>query len=154
MPDAQGTPLPVTAPPASPEQPSYAHPMAAFFLMFFKGAAIFIYIFCGWFPTDFVINFCLICFLLVCDFWTVGAAARPWGRAGGSVVQRTEDSTALLRRHLSLDVRMRQACSSAWCDDSLSVSPAYLANKLAAPHSALCRRRRCCPSRSRTCPAG
>lgn len=45
--------------------------MAAFFLMFFKAAAIFIYIFCGWFGTDFVINFCVITFLLVCDFWTV-----------------------------------------------------------------------------------
>lgn len=45
--------------------------MAAFFLMFFKAAAVFIYIFCGWFGTDFVINFCVITFLLVCDFWTV-----------------------------------------------------------------------------------
>lgn len=71
--------LPTTAPaPAAPAPPAYAHPVAAFFLFFFKAAAIFIYIFCGWFGTDFVINFCLITFLLVCDFWTVrgaGAAA-------------------------------------------------------------------------------
>jgi hypothetical protein len=65
--------LPQTAPIAAavPEQPSYAHPVAAFFLFFFKAAAVFIYIFCGWFGTDFVINFCVITFLLVCDFWTV-----------------------------------------------------------------------------------
>ncbi|EFN58811.1 hypothetical protein CHLNCDRAFT_19961 [Chlorella variabilis] len=61
-----------TAPtPVAVEQPSYAHPVAAFFLFFFKAAAVFIYIFCGWFGTDFVINFCTITFLLVCDFWTV-----------------------------------------------------------------------------------
>ena len=55
--------------------------MAAFFLFFFKAAAVVFYIFCGWLPTDFVINFCVITFLLVCDFWTVGAAglrARGW----------------------------------------------------------------------------
>lgn len=62
--------LPVTTG-GGPEPPSYAHPMAAFFLMFFKAAVVFIYIFCGWFGTDFVINFCVITFLLVCDFWTV-----------------------------------------------------------------------------------
>ena len=58
--------------------PSYAHPAAAFFLFFFKAAAVVIYIFCGWFGTDFVINFCVITFLLVCDFWTVG-----WVGGGG-----------------------------------------------------------------------
>ncbi|GAB4820669.1 hypothetical protein N2152v2_007715 [Parachlorella kessleri] len=52
-------------------QPTYAHPAAAFFLVFFKFAALFIYIFCGFFGTSFVINFCVIAFLLVCDFWTV-----------------------------------------------------------------------------------
>lgn len=71
--------LPTTAPGAGggPEPPSYAHPLAAFFLMFFKAAAVFIYIFCGWFGTDFVINFCVITFLLVCDFWTVRALGAP-----------------------------------------------------------------------------
>eukprot|EP00887_Chlorella_sp_A99_P001471 scaffold8.g1471.t1 len=61
MPDA----LPTT------QQEAYAHPTAALFVLLFKVAAVFIYIFCGWFPTDFVINFCVIAFLLVCDFWTV-----------------------------------------------------------------------------------
>jgi hypothetical protein len=72
---SQPTPLPG----AVPEQPSYAHPVAAFFLFFFKAAAVFIYIFCGWFKTDFVINFCTITFLLVCDFWTVRAAGGNCG---------------------------------------------------------------------------
>ena len=63
--------------------PSYAHPVAAFFLVFFKAAAVFIYIFCGWFGTDFVINFCVITFLLVCDFWTVGGGGRVAAAAGG-----------------------------------------------------------------------
>lgn len=58
---------------APPEGPTYAHPVAAFFLFFFKATAVVFYIFCGWLPTDFVINFCVITFLLVCDFWTVCA---------------------------------------------------------------------------------
>lgn len=78
MADTGPTPLPGTAP-AAPEQQSYAHPVAAFFLFFFKAAAVVIYIFCGWFGTDFVINFCTITFLLVCDFWTVSFG---WAAAG------------------------------------------------------------------------
>lgn len=79
-----------TAPtPVAVEQPSYAHPVAAFFLFFFKAAAVFIYIFCGWFGTDFVINFCTITFLLVCDFWTVsGGRWRRWRVAPGRVEQQ------------------------------------------------------------------
>lgn len=70
------------------EVPSYAHPVAAFFLVFFKFAAVFIYLFCGLLGTDFVINFCLVTFLLVCDFWTVrGREREGWqggrGRAAG-----------------------------------------------------------------------
>jgi hypothetical protein len=57
----------------APGAPSYGHPIAAIFLMVFKYTAIFFYIFCGWLPTNFVINFCVITFLLVCDFWTVRA---------------------------------------------------------------------------------
>jgi hypothetical protein len=52
-----------------------SHPTAAFFLVFFKGAALAYYIVCGWLPGSFVINFCLITFLLVCDFWTVRTIA-------------------------------------------------------------------------------
>ena len=48
-----------------------AHPTAAFFLVFFKAAAMAFYITCGLFPTNFMINFCVIAILLVCDFWTV-----------------------------------------------------------------------------------
>jgi hypothetical protein len=29
------------------------------------------YILCGWLPLNFVVNFCVVTFLLVCDFWTV-----------------------------------------------------------------------------------
>ncbi|RMZ57007.1 hypothetical protein APUTEX25_002239, partial [Auxenochlorella protothecoides] len=53
------------------EPPSYAHPTAALFLVLFKFSAIFYYVLCGLFGTGFVINFCVITFLLVCDFWTV-----------------------------------------------------------------------------------
>ena len=60
-----------------------------------QGAAIFIYIFCGWFPTSFVINFCLIAFLLVCDFWTVGAGLHTAGAAaGGAESEGSRSSTA------------------------------------------------------------
>ena len=70
---------PKPPPPPSPlRRQAYAHPVAAFFLMFFKAAAVFIYIFCGWFGTDFVINFCVITFLLVCDFWTVRRQPCVW----------------------------------------------------------------------------
>lgn len=110
--------LPTTAPaPAAPAPPSYAHPMAAFFLFFFKAAAIFIYIFCGWFGTDFVINFCLITFLLVCDFWTV----RVW--AGGAMwVLRAIDSAlpaaaatavGLLRRGARRPLPLRLSLTAA-----------------------------------------
>jgi hypothetical protein len=60
--------------PALEQQETYAHPVAAFFLVFFKFAAIFFYIFCGWFGTDFIINFCVIMTLLMADFWTVSRA--------------------------------------------------------------------------------
>ena len=29
------------------------------------------YILCGWMPWNFIVNFCVVTFLLVCDFWTV-----------------------------------------------------------------------------------
>ena len=48
------------------------HPTAGLFLLLFKGAAMAYYILCGWFPgTNFIVNFCVVAFLLVCDFWTV-----------------------------------------------------------------------------------
>lgn len=79
MADAPGNASGAAAGGAPPEGRAYAHPVAAFFLFFFKAAAVVFYIFCGWFPTDFVINFCVITFLLVCDFWTVGMGrASSW----------------------------------------------------------------------------
>lgn len=58
---------------ADAEQPlePLAHPTAGTFLLLFKGAAMGYYIICGWLPTNFVLNFCICTFLIVCDFWTV-----------------------------------------------------------------------------------
>lgn len=52
------------------------HPTAGVFLVAFKGCAMTYYILCGWFPVTFVLNFCIVMFLLVCDFWTV-SCVRP-----------------------------------------------------------------------------
>lgn len=57
--------------PTSEAPPSYAHPTAAIFLVLFKFGALLYYVLCSLMPTGFVINFCVITFLLVCDFWTV-----------------------------------------------------------------------------------
>ena len=56
-----------------------AHPTAGLFLILFKGAAMAYYIICGWLPTNFVLNFCLVTFLLVCDFWTVSILKSQFG---------------------------------------------------------------------------
>jgi hypothetical protein len=47
------------------------HPTALIFLIAFKAAAMVYYILCGWLPFNFVLNFCVVSFLLMCDFWTV-----------------------------------------------------------------------------------
>ena len=47
------------------------HPTAGIFLLLFKGGAMAYYIVCGLLPFNFVLNFCIVTFLLVCDFWTV-----------------------------------------------------------------------------------
>lgn len=57
--------------PTNEPPPSYAHPTAALFLILFKFGALFYYVLCSLLPTGFVINFCVVTFLLVCDFWTV-----------------------------------------------------------------------------------
>lgn len=55
------------------------HPTAGIFLLLFKGLAMVFYILCGWLPFNFVVNFCVVTFLLVCDFWTVRqASACEW----------------------------------------------------------------------------
>lgn len=48
-----------------------AHPVAAFFHVFFKISALLVYIFCGWFTDRFVLVFVLLVLLLAFDFWTV-----------------------------------------------------------------------------------
>ncbi len=50
---------------------SSPHPAAMLFYIGFKGIAMTYYILCGWFPSNFIINFCIVVFLLMCDFWTV-----------------------------------------------------------------------------------
>mmetsp|Transcript_42312 Transcript_42312/g.51333 ORF Transcript_42312/g.51333 Transcript_42312/m.51333 type:complete len:181 (+) Transcript_42312:199-741(+) len=50
----------------------WSNPQTAFFHVFFKAAALFVYIFCGLFNSDdFVINFVVCVLLLACDFWVV-----------------------------------------------------------------------------------
>jgi len=53
------------------QQPAYAHPLTAFFHIFFKAAAILWYILCTWFVKSFVPNFVICVVLLALDFWTV-----------------------------------------------------------------------------------
>jgi hypothetical protein len=59
---------------AAPDAPH--HPTAGTFLIAFKAAAIAYYVLCGWLPIPFTVNFCVVAFLLVLDFWTVRALAR------------------------------------------------------------------------------
>ncbi|EDV28382.1 uncharacterized protein TRIADDRAFT_20691 [Trichoplax adhaerens] len=47
------------------------HPVAGFFHIFFRCAAIATYLFCGWFSKSFIANFITIILLLAFDFWTV-----------------------------------------------------------------------------------
>lgn len=64
-------PPPPVAAPGAAAVPDSAHPVAALFTVLFKALALAAYILCGWFPTGFVLNFCVVAFFLVCDFWTV-----------------------------------------------------------------------------------
>ncbi|XP_067641068.1 uncharacterized Golgi apparatus membrane protein-like protein CG5021 isoform X1 [Eurosta solidaginis] len=49
----------------------YAHPYVTFFHLFFRGAAVVIYIFCGWFSDSFITSFVFVVLFLSADFWTV-----------------------------------------------------------------------------------
>ncbi|XP_075154557.1 putative Golgi apparatus membrane protein-like protein CG5021 isoform X1 [Haematobia irritans] len=49
----------------------YAHPYVTFFHLFFRGAAIVIYMFCGWFSDSFISSFVFVVLFLSADFWTV-----------------------------------------------------------------------------------
>jgi hypothetical protein len=46
-----------------------AHPLALFFLYFFRIAAIAVYILCGWFTSNYVLSTVLVVVLLAMDFW-------------------------------------------------------------------------------------
>jgi len=46
-----------------------AHPLALFFLYFFRIAAIAVYILCGWFTSNYVLSTVLVVVLLAVDFW-------------------------------------------------------------------------------------
>ena len=48
-----------------------AHPKTAFFHVFFKAAALFTYLFCGFATSSFILSFILVVLFLVFDFWTV-----------------------------------------------------------------------------------
>jgi len=47
------------------------HPIVAFFHVFFRAAAIVVYIFCGAFNAGFITSFVTVVILLSLDFWTV-----------------------------------------------------------------------------------
>lgn len=46
-----------------------AHPLALFFLYFFRVTAILVYILCGWFTDNFVLSTVTVVVLLAMDFW-------------------------------------------------------------------------------------
>ncbi|TFK40981.1 Golgi apparatus membrane protein TVP23 [Crucibulum laeve] len=46
-----------------------AHPLALFFLFFFRIAAIAVYILCGWFTDNYVLSTVAVVVLLAMDFW-------------------------------------------------------------------------------------
>ncbi|KAF9015342.1 hypothetical protein BDQ17DRAFT_1295103 [Cyathus striatus] len=46
-----------------------AHPLALFFLFFFRIAAIAVYILCGWFTNNYVLSTVTVVVLLAMDFW-------------------------------------------------------------------------------------
>ncbi|KAF8167922.1 Golgi apparatus membrane protein TVP23 [Crassisporium funariophilum] len=46
-----------------------AHPLALFFLYFFRICAITVYILCGWFTSNYVLSTVLVVVLLAMDFW-------------------------------------------------------------------------------------
>lgn len=54
----------------SPESAS-RHPYVTFFHLFFRGASIVIYMFCGWFSDSFITSFVFVVLFLSADFWTV-----------------------------------------------------------------------------------
>ncbi|CAL1541038.1 unnamed protein product [Lymnaea stagnalis] len=47
------------------------HPIAVFFHIFFRAAALIAYLLCGLFSSSFITNFVVIILLLCMDFWTV-----------------------------------------------------------------------------------
>lgn len=53
------------------EQTASKHKTAIFFLLFFKGLAVFVYLFANWIINNFILVFVVVVLLLACDFWTV-----------------------------------------------------------------------------------
>jgi len=47
------------------------HPIAALFHVLFRFSALIVYLFCGWFSSNFIPSFVIIILLLSADFWTV-----------------------------------------------------------------------------------
>eukprot|EP00899_Mesostigma_viride_P001871 jgi/Mesvir1/11685/Mv00077-RA.1 len=88
----------------------YAHPMASFFHVFFKGAALTVYILCEWFSSSFVLNFVSCVLLIAFDFWTVKnitgrllVGLRWWNeiREDGTSVWRFESLDAEAMKHIN-----------------------------------------------------
>lgn len=53
------------------QQTASKHKTAIFFLLVFKGLALFIYLFANWIIGNFILVFVVVVLLLACDFWTV-----------------------------------------------------------------------------------
>lgn len=58
-------------PQPNPTRVLHRHPYVTFFHLFFRGAAILIYMFCGWFSDSFITSFVFVVLFLSADFWTV-----------------------------------------------------------------------------------
>ncbi|KAA8493372.1 Golgi apparatus membrane protein tvp23 [Porphyridium purpureum] len=71
LPEVSGTPIDANEGVVSSVMRASAHPVAAFFHVAFKIAAVVAYLMLGWFVQDFVIQFVVTVTLLAFDFWTV-----------------------------------------------------------------------------------
>jgi Eukaryotic protein of unknown function (DUF846) len=76
-------------PEAAVDDNAPGHPTAGIFLLLFKGGAMAYYIICGMLPFNFVLNFCIVTFLIVCDFWTV---SNPYANVFSAAISSVDQS--------------------------------------------------------------
>eukprot|EP01138_Halocafeteria_seosinensis_P009581 gb/GECG01009791.1/.p1 GENE.gb/GECG01009791.1/~~gb/GECG01009791.1/.p1 ORF type:complete len:301 (+),score=33.13 gb/GECG01009791.1/:1-903(+) len=103
------------------------HPVAAVFHLLFKFAAVLVYLFCGWFSSNFVMIFVVCILLLAADFWAVKnvtgrllVGLRWWNRIqeDGSNEWIYESHPDVSRRVPTIDKRIfwwsTYFCAAAW----------------------------------------